>query len=237
MTKLMILPLLIASLLGCRDNSGVASMDQTAEVENKREASSDSLRASIIDPDSKDGIDDGQASTQVGMPGGASIGAPDGSLLSAKNFGKPEESILPDAGRKMRPNVDFENMLQGFLRCRYDGMWVPGDYGVRSEFPENPYFKKHNAKGCGADEEFSRYCVEEVFHGLDVTQIAVPIQGGIPRVSIFVRQDLRLARKILRAEVGSEFRESPASMEGMAPELKQDPQDGSASVLICNREF
>lgn len=172
------LALLSVSLLGCRDDAGVVTKDQTAAVEIEDGASSDSSMASSnVDIDLVVG-GDGKAHPQVGTSEDASVGTPDASLPSARHSGRSVESGFPVMAPRKRPNVDFERMLQGFLRCHYEGMWVPGDFGVRSEFPENPYFKKHNAKSCGADEEFSHYCVEEVFHGLDVTRIVVPIQGG-----------------------------------------------------------
>ena len=237
MTKLIALPLFFVSLLGCRDDAGVAAKDQNSAGEIEDGASSaSSMASSNVDIESAVG-GDGQARPQVGTSEDASVGMPVASLPSARNSGNSVESGVPVMAPRKQPDVDFERMLRGFLRCHYDGMWVPGDFGVRSEFPDNPYFKMHKAKSCGSDEEFSHYCVEEVFHGLDVTRIAVPIQGGIPRVSIFVHQELRLARQILRAKVGFEFRESAASAEGIAPELKQDPQDVIASVLVCNREF
>lgn len=238
MTKLIVLPLLLVSLLGCRDDASVATKDRTVVVEMEEGASSRSPMASLNgDRDSMLAVDDGQVSLQIDASEDASVGAADASLLSGRNSRKSVEPGAPVMAPRKRPDADFERMLQGFLRCHYEGMWVPDVIGHRSEFPENPYFEKHDAKSCGGDEEFSHYCVEEVFHGLDVTRITVPIQGGVPRVSVFVSQDLRLARRVLGASVGSEFRESRASAEGLVPELQQDPQDVTASVLVCSREF
>lgn len=56
-------------------------------------------------------------------------------------------------------------------------------------------------------------------------------------MSVFVSQDLRDVRQLLKAKFGSEFNESLASAEGIAPELQQDPQNVTASVLVCNRDF
>jgi len=46
---------------------------------------------------------------------------------------------------------------------------------------------------------------------------------------------LNEARRTLEAELGSSFPPSKDSRQGIVPELIQDPNDASRSVLICTK--
>ncbi|RXK64252.1 hypothetical protein ERT44_16345 [Stenotrophomonas sp. MA5] len=132
---------------------------------------------------------------------------------------------------------DFGRMLVGFHQCRYEGLFVNDLPGQPTTAPDIGWFRAHPAAACGRDDDFHYFCMSERYQGLDVRRMALPRTGGLPSVALYLKQDLATARSILQQQLGSDFRSSPASEAGIAPELVADPADASGSILVCTREF
>lgn len=126
----------------------------------------------------------------------------------------------------------FAEATAGFDRCRLGALYV--DEG--SQVPQSPYLKALEPKRCDRDNVLATYCINEKFHGLTVTRLAVP-KTTLPVFALYIDAPLEDARRALKRSMGSDFRASPESSQGARPELMEDPDDADRSVLICTRQF
>lgn len=141
---------------------------------------------------------------------------------SARSESGPRHSGLPL----------FGEAVAGFSRCELSGMYIDPVSGEA----EHPFFTKNQLRPCKVTEHLAFYCLEEQFHGLPVTQLAIP-SGNFPVFALYFDAKLTRAREVMKRELGSDFRPSQGSTEGSVPELVVDPDRADRSVLICTKEF
>ncbi len=126
----------------------------------------------------------------------------------------------------------FAEATAGFDRCRLGALYVDEN----SQSPQSPYLKQLEPKRCDRDDVLAIYCVNEKYHGLTVTRLAVP-KTTLPVFALYFDAPLEEARRALKRSLGSEFKASPASAQGARPELMADPDAPHQSVLICTKPF
>lgn len=124
----------------------------------------------------------------------------------------------------------FEQATQGFTTCDLDDLFID-EY---TQTTSNPYLRTIEDRHCDVSETLVTYCIDEQFHGLEVTRLAVP-RTSLPVFALYFDADLEEGRSMLMARFGKDFRESMNSRLGVEPELARDPADASASVLICTK--
>ena len=129
-----------------------------------------------------------------------------------------------------QPPSLFEQATQGFTTCDLGDLFVDEYTNTTS----NPYLLTIEDRRCDVSETLVTYCIDEQFHGLDVTRLAVP-STTLPVFALYFDADLEEGRSTLMARLGKDFRESTNSRLGVEPELVQDPADDSASILICTK--
>lgn len=144
--------------------------------------------------------------------------------------GKQVDNATIDASDAATSSLLFEQATQGFPTCDMGDLFVD-EY---TQTPSSPYLQTIENYRCDTSDTLVTYCIDEQFQGLAVTRLAVP-RTTFPVFALYLAADLEMARSTLMAKLGKDFRESPASQLGAAPELVQDPEDASASVLICTK--
>ena len=124
----------------------------------------------------------------------------------------------------------FEQSVNGFDRCQLGDLFID-EY---SQSTSNIYLLANADRQCEITETLVTYCIDEQFHGLRVSQLSVP-RSTWPIFAMYFSVPLNEARRTLEAELGSSFPPSKGSRQGIVPELIQDPNDASRSVLICTK--
>ncbi|QQQ00763.1 hypothetical protein [Lysobacter enzymogenes] len=128
--------------------------------------------------------------------------------------------------------MSFEQAVAGFPRCELPGLYIDLETGQ----PASPYFADQRLAPCETTDKLTTYCLKERFHGLPVAKLAIP-NTTFPVFALYFDADLATARKTLSRTLGSQFKASKKSRDGIVPELLADPQDGKKSILVCTKEF
>lgn len=144
--------------------------------------------------------------------------------------GNQVDNATVDASDATTSSFLFEQATQGFPTCDMGDLFID-EY---TQTPSSPYLQAIENYRCDTSDTLVTYCIDEQFQGLAVTRLAVP-RTTFPVFALYFAADLEVARPTLMAKLGKDFRESPTSQLGAAPELVQDPDDASASVLICTK--
>ena len=158
----------------------------------------------------------------------AACGCSQAKLPTAAPAPKP---VASPAAQAQAP-VSFEQAVAGFARCELPGLYIDLETGQ----PANPYFAQHGLAPCETSDKLTTYCLKERFHGLPVAKLAIP-NTTFPVFALYFDVDLATARKTLNHSLGSQFKASRKSRDGVVPELLADPQDGKKSILVCTKEF
>lgn len=149
--------------------------------------------------------------------------------LSGCNGNQVDNATI-DASDATTSSLLFEQATQGFPTCDMGDLFID-EY---TQMPSSPYLQAIENHRCDTSDTLVTYCIDEQFQGLAVTRLAVP-RTTFPVFALYFSADLEVARSTLMAKLGKDFRDSPESQLGVAPELVQDPADASASVLICTK--
>lgn len=124
----------------------------------------------------------------------------------------------------------FENATRGFTSCQLGSLFI--DEHARAT--PSPYLQAIEDRRCDVTDTLVTYCIQERFHGLPVTRLAVP-RTTLPVFALYFDVPLEAARSTLMARLGKDFRPSHASLLGAEPELIRDPADALGSILICTK--
>lgn len=141
-------------------------------------------------------------------------------------------AVQPQAPAPASTPVSFEQAVAGFPGCDLPGLYIDLETGQ----PASPYFAQHGLAPCETTDKLTTYCIKERFHGLPVVRMAIP-NTTFPVFALYFDADLATARKSLKRALGSEFKASGKSRDGIVPELLADPKDGKRSILVCTKEF
>ncbi|WP_156170304.1 hypothetical protein [Luteimonas sp. FCS-9] len=154
-------------------------------------------------------------------------------VLSTALFGcsaSLADEALSSAADAHDPSPQFEKATRGFPTCALADLFID----EHSQTTTSPYLRTIEAHRCETSDTLVTYCIDERFHGLAVRRLAVP-RTTFPVFALYFSDDLEHSRSTLLARLGTDFRASPRSRAGAAPELVQDPDDASASILICTK--
>ncbi|KAA9001768.1 hypothetical protein FJU30_05615 [Affinibrenneria salicis] len=124
--------------------------------------------------------------------------------------------------------VSFAAATAGFSQCRLGDLYIDEYSGAT----RNAWLRSQEDKRCDQDDQLASYCINERFHDLAVSRLAVP-KTTLPVFALYFTADLATARAALSRALGSEFRPSTAVAQGSRPELLADPEDSRRSVLCA----
>ncbi|MBE9176081.1 hypothetical protein IQ225_13570 [Synechocystis salina LEGE 06155] len=126
----------------------------------------------------------------------------------------------------------FQDMMQGFLECRLEGMYIAPWEGI--DRPSQEFFDGLLPEKI--ENDFAYYQIEVNYYGLPVTEIMIPAgTWGVYAVTFDVPIEISQGR--LKKVFGSSFEATEASALGLAPELIIDPDDTQKSIWLCTSPF
>ena len=133
--------------------------------------------------------------------------------------------------RKPEHGGDFSSLVGGLKGCEFEGWYIDPQTGKAV----NEYFNKRNMTPCetDAENEIAYFCVSENYHGIGVSKIEMQLSTAAVSRGLHFEVPVEEARRILKEELGSEFRRSARSERAESPELFVDPKDERKSLFLC----
>lgn len=96
--------------------------------------------------------------------------------------------------------------------------------------PSGQYFSDRKLEPCRIDEA-AFYCVNDLFYGLTVTQVAIPYRGPFSVHAIYLKESPAVAEAALRAQL-KDLKLN--RNDGHSPLLIADPKQQGSSVFYCD---
>lgn len=130
------------------------------------------------------------------------------------------------------PSVsDFPDLVEGIHECRFEGWYMDPGTGKAV----HAYFKNRDMAPCETDSgnDIAYFCVGENYHGIGVSKIEMQRSTAAMSRGLHFDVPVEEARRILKAALGSEFRENARAKRGEAAVLFPGPQDNRRSALLC----
>lgn len=130
-------------------------------------------------------------------------------------------------------NSDFENMLSGFYKCEFEGVYLDLETGL----PIHSYFIDRGLKPKKIEHYLAHYHVSENFHELPVSEIYIPADT-LSAVIIVIDASLDLVEKKLHGYLkygyNKEFVFGDESRETvLTPTLKVHKLNKKKTALMC----
>ncbi|MBE9202266.1 hypothetical protein IQ218_00730 [Synechocystis salina LEGE 06099] len=126
----------------------------------------------------------------------------------------------------------FENMMQGFPECQFEGMYIAPWEGI--DQPSQQFFDGLSPEKI--EDDFAYYQIKTNYYDLPVTEIMIPAgTWGVYAVTFDVPMEISQER--LQQVFGSSFETNEASELGLAPQLIIDPDDAQKSIWLCTSPF
>ena len=139
--------------------------------------------------------------------------------------------IAGDDGRQSLAPIAFSNLVAGIQDCKFEGWYIDPQTGMAA----HEYFLDRDMTPCEMDSEndIAYFCVDESYHGIDVSRIEMQLSTAEMARGLHFDLPVEDARRILKRELGSEFRANARSERAESAELLADPNDRAKSVFLC----
>lgn len=139
--------------------------------------------------------------------------------------------IAGDDGRQPLAPSAFSNLVAGIQDCKFEGWYMDPQTGKAA----HEYFTDRDMTPCEIDSEndIAYFCVNERYHGIDVSRIEMQLSTAAMARGLHFDLSVEDARRILKRELGSDFRASARSERAESAELLADPKDNRRSLFLC----
>lgn len=124
---------------------------------------------------------------------------------------------------------DFEAMLAGFGICEFEGVFLPSSTVVMAK---HEYFIKRNLKPYKIANSLAYYHVSEVFYGLPVSELIIPVTFDVHSITI----DLPMERvvPVIDKYFPNVYRTDLKLDDGAIPVLHPNLLDPEKTSFYCS---